>query len=292
MFIPMSSWLRHYWGSKSSKIREAEWWPIVACPWFVSRGKNAVYVISTLLGRVFTICVAFMRLSCYFKLVAAQKRSKRHSAGRLGFEAGSPLKSPNASISYKNENNNGTRTSLAFQWLRLLAFTAVGLGSIPGRGTKILKDTWPGQKLKKKKWYSPQRVVVRISWHYKGASVRQGVLRTSIVLSTQLLWDRERHSLMSGSINREDTQTWIRRVLKKPWGSREYEEPKGREARMWAVYHTQIGSIVTFISLRGKKVTQCINFLLLNNRWPQTQKLKTYKFIIPQFLWIRSSGTT
>ena len=30
-------------------------------------------------------------------------------------------------------------TSLAVQWLGLSAFTAVGLGSIPGQGPKILK---------------------------------------------------------------------------------------------------------------------------------------------------------
>ena len=33
-------------------------------------------------------------------------------------------------------------TSLAVQWLRLCASTAVGAGSIPGQGTKILQATW------------------------------------------------------------------------------------------------------------------------------------------------------
>ena len=37
-------------------------------------------------------------------------------------------------------------TSPAVQWLRLQASTAVGAGSIPGRGTKIPQATWCGQK--------------------------------------------------------------------------------------------------------------------------------------------------
>ena len=36
--------------------------------------------------------------------------------------------------------------SLAVQWLGLCAFTAEGLGSIPGEGTKIPQATWCGQK--------------------------------------------------------------------------------------------------------------------------------------------------
>ena len=35
--------------------------------------------------------------------------------------------------------------SLVVQWLGLRAFTAKGLGSIPGSGTKILQATWCGQ---------------------------------------------------------------------------------------------------------------------------------------------------
>ena len=35
-------------------------------------------------------------------------------------------------------------------WLGLSAFTAVGPGSIPGWGTKILQALWRGQKKKKK----------------------------------------------------------------------------------------------------------------------------------------------
>ena len=42
------------------------------------------------------------------------------------------------------------RTSLAVQWLGLHTFTAVGLGSIPGRGTKIPQASRHGQKKKKK----------------------------------------------------------------------------------------------------------------------------------------------
>ena len=37
------------------------------------------------------------------------------------------------------------------QWLRLCVSSAEGLGSIPGRGTKIPRAVWHGQKIKKKK---------------------------------------------------------------------------------------------------------------------------------------------
>ena len=39
--------------------------------------------------------------------------------------------------------------SLAVQWLGLHAFTAEGMGSIPGRGTKIPHASQCGQNLKK-----------------------------------------------------------------------------------------------------------------------------------------------
>ena len=39
-------------------------------------------------------------------------------------------------------------TSLVVQWLRLCASIAAGEGSIPGRGTKILRAEWRGQKNK------------------------------------------------------------------------------------------------------------------------------------------------
>ena len=44
-------------------------------------------------------------------------------------------------------------TSLAVQWLGLCVSTAGGLGSIPGRGTKIphARATWPKKKRKEKK---------------------------------------------------------------------------------------------------------------------------------------------
>ena len=41
-----------------------------------------------------------------------------------------------------NENDTGC-TSLAVQWLRLGAPNAGSVGSIPGGGTKILKDAGP-----------------------------------------------------------------------------------------------------------------------------------------------------
>ena len=41
--------------------------------------------------------------------------------------------------------------SLAVQWLGLCTFTAEGLGSIPGQGTKILQAVQCGKKKKKKK---------------------------------------------------------------------------------------------------------------------------------------------
>ena len=44
--------------------------------------------------------------------------------------------------------------SLAVQWLGLCAFTAEGVGSIPGRGTRILQAVPGGQK--KKYWALPK----------------------------------------------------------------------------------------------------------------------------------------
>ena len=41
--------------------------------------------------------------------------------------------------------------SLAVQWLRLHAFTAKGMSSIPGQGTKILQAVQYGQKRNKEK---------------------------------------------------------------------------------------------------------------------------------------------
>ena len=50
---------------------------------------------------------------------------------------------------------NPMGNSLAVQWLGLCAFIAEGVGSIPGRGTKILQATWCSPKKKKKKPHGP-----------------------------------------------------------------------------------------------------------------------------------------
>ena len=41
--------------------------------------------------------------------------------------------------------------SLVVQWLGVCTSTAGGMGSIPGRGTKILHATWPQRKKERKK---------------------------------------------------------------------------------------------------------------------------------------------
>ena len=46
------------------------------------------------------------------------------------------------------DDKNASGTSVLFQWLRLHAPTAGGLGSIPGQGTKIPHAVWCGQKNK------------------------------------------------------------------------------------------------------------------------------------------------
>ena len=46
------------------------------------------------------------------------------------------------------DDKNASGTSVLFQWLRLRAPTAGGLGSIPGQGTKIPHAVWFGQKNK------------------------------------------------------------------------------------------------------------------------------------------------
>ena len=45
----------------------------------------------------------------------------------------------------------GIRNFLEVKWLGLSTFTAQGVCSIPGQGTKILQAVWCGQKKKKKK---------------------------------------------------------------------------------------------------------------------------------------------
>ena len=45
-----------------------------------------------------------------------------------------------------HHNRANIGNSLVVQWLGLRALTAKGLGSIPGRGTKIPKAEWCGQK--------------------------------------------------------------------------------------------------------------------------------------------------
>ena len=42
----------------------------------------------------------------------------------------------------------GVENSLMVQWLGLYSFTAEGVGSIPGWGTKILQAVWCSQKIK------------------------------------------------------------------------------------------------------------------------------------------------
>ena len=46
--------------------------------------------------------------------------------------------------------NMQVKNSLAMQWLVLCVFTAMGPGSVPGRGTKIPQAAWHGQKTKRK----------------------------------------------------------------------------------------------------------------------------------------------
>ena len=48
------------------------------------------------------------------------------------------------------EDRDNDRNAGGVQWLRLSAFTAVGLGSVPGRGTKNPQAAWHGQKKKKR----------------------------------------------------------------------------------------------------------------------------------------------
>ena len=44
--------------------------------------------------------------------------------------------------------NGALGNSLAVQWLELCTFTAKGLSSTPGQGTKILQDVWCSYKKK------------------------------------------------------------------------------------------------------------------------------------------------
>ena len=53
-------------------------------------------------------------------------------------------------IEKKGDQNIMRGNSLAVQWLRLRAFTAVGLGLMPGQGTKIPQAVQHRQIKKKK----------------------------------------------------------------------------------------------------------------------------------------------
>ena len=55
-----------------------------------------------------------------------------------------------ASLVPSPQEAEGLRNSLEAQQLELLTFTAEGLGSIPGQGTKIPQATWFGKKKRKK----------------------------------------------------------------------------------------------------------------------------------------------
>ena len=76
---------------------------------------------------------------------------------------------------YMPSLRRGVGTSLAVQWLTLSAFTAVGLGSIPGRGTKIPQVVMCGQTKKKKKkgWVGLFWGILRISRHNPNKPGRQ-----------------------------------------------------------------------------------------------------------------------
>ena len=54
--------------------------------------------------------------------------------------------------------------SLVVQWLELWAFTAEGLGSIPGQGTKFLQASWCGQN-KTKQIYGTSLAVQWLRLH-------------------------------------------------------------------------------------------------------------------------------
>ena len=69
-----------------------------------------------------------------------------------------------------------TGTSLVVQWLRLCTSTAGGMGSIPGRGTKIPHATWHGLKKKKERkrekgrdlTHTEEKVMWRQRWNLEG----------------------------------------------------------------------------------------------------------------------------
>ena len=63
------------------------------------------------------------------------------------------------------QDKGGLRDPLVVQWLGLRAFTAEGLGSVPGRGTKILQAAQRGQKKKEER----DDLWGRVGWDAGGA---------------------------------------------------------------------------------------------------------------------------
>ena len=54
--------------------------------------------------------------------------------------------------------------SLAVQWLELRTFLAVGPGSVPGQGTKILQAAWYGQRRGEKNSEMKNRTGLVLTW--------------------------------------------------------------------------------------------------------------------------------
>ena len=78
----------------------------------------------------------------------------------------------------------GTGTSLVVQWLRLCASTAGGMGSISGKGTKILhvctarpkKEKQKTNKQTKNKWEQNRPNDVLLELRARNLSIKQGRL--------------------------------------------------------------------------------------------------------------------
>ena len=66
---------------------------------------------------------------------------------------------------------NNSRDFLEVEWLRLQAYSAGGMGSIPGQGTKVPQATWCSKKFFKKRFYIkrryslyPQKMILEQPW--------------------------------------------------------------------------------------------------------------------------------
>ena len=105
------------------------------------------------------------------------------------------------------------------QWLRLCSYSAGGMGSIPGRGTKIPRASWHGQKKKKKYLKKKGKPEFRkkvhpaaVIWQQKSYQRKDGMFlyfedNTGIIVNSR---GKMKGSAITGPVAKECADLWPR----------------------------------------------------------------------------------